>query len=217
MKKNLVPLILIIGLLAVQTASAGWVQSNGPSGNITVFVVSGNNIFAENDYDSAFHSNDNSINWTKIGDNKGTFLTLIGDTIFEGSGLSIFKTSNNGTTWTSAASDLPWPNGSGGFGSPSVEFFSVSGSRYFAEVFLYQGLGAGQTGIFVSNNKGKNWVEADSGRLLTEWENYVSLLDSNLFVFNAMGIFLSTNNGINWKEADSGLPGGALSMTKLGT
>jgi photosystem II stability/assembly factor-like uncharacterized protein len=75
-----------LGLLIAQTASAGFVQSNGPSGNITVLAVSGSNVLAGAD-SVLFHSDDNGKSWVKISNNKGNFLTMVGDSIFEGSGL----------------------------------------------------------------------------------------------------------------------------------
>jgi len=203
MNKNLTRLILSIGLLIAQTASAGWVQSNDPGGNIAVLEVSGDNVFAGTRGDSVFHSDDNGKSWTRIINNKGYFLTLASDTIFEDSGLTVFKSSNNGTNWT-LFSTLPMPIAP--MGAPHIASLILSGNNYYANFFTYFGLGTGTTNIFVSHDSGKDWIEADSGLSPSDDETELVLSNNNLFACNDAGISLSTNYGRNWKAVDSGLP-----------
>ena len=190
MKKNLMHLVLCIGLLVAQTASAQWIQTNSPGGHITAFASSDSNIFAGTGK-GIFRSSNNGISWT-AGDsgltNTNVFsIAAVDSTIFAGTGNGVFRSTNNGASWTSVNSGIT--------GGSSVNAFAVSGDTIFAGTV---------NGIFRSTNSGASWTVAGSGLRNT---NVLSFAVSNSIIFAGTdnGVFQSTNNGGLWTTVDSGL------------
>lgn len=113
----------------------------------------------------------------------------------------VFRSTNNGTAWTSVNSGLTYTD---------VSSFAVSGSNLFAGTF--------SGGVFRSTDNGTSWVPASTG--ITDL-NIRSLAVSGATLFagtQTNGVFRSNDNGASWMAVNNGLAGGAvLSMGVSGS
>ncbi|MDP4219140.1 MAG: regulator [Bacteroidota bacterium] len=125
--------------------------------------------------------------WVQTGPYGGdiTALTFLGSDLFAGTmNAGIFRSSDNGTSWTAVRNGLT---------NTDVSALAVLGTNLFAGVH----------GIaFRSTNDGMSWTEVDSG--LPDVQ-FFAVIGTNIFAAEPKGVFRSTNNGINWIEADSGI------------
>src|SRR5271169_2161644 len=120
-------------------------------------------------------------------------IVVKGENIFAGTEGGVFRSTDNGKSWTAADSGLATLHN-----NHDVICLTISGANLFA--------GAEYGGVFRSTDNGTSWTAADSGlRLINNPINSLVVSDTNLYVMVGRGIFLSTNNGANWKEIDSGL------------
>jgi len=190
MKKNLVRLVLSIGLLVAQTAGAQWIQTNSPGGHITAFAVSDSNIFVGTG-NGIFRSSNNGKAWTAIDfglTDIDVFSLEVSDTnIFAGTGKGVFLSANNGTSWK--------PVNSGLSNASPVNAFAMCGKTIFAGT---------SNGIFRSATIGTNWTAIDSGLKNSNVLSF-AVNDSAIFAGTDNGVFQSTNNGGLWTTVDSGL------------
>lgn len=104
------------------------------------------------------------------------------------------------------------PNGIG----PYVECLAVSDSNLFAGTVYYNN-GHGKSGVFRSTDKGRSWIEIDSGMLLSGIisSDIYALVKSgaNIYAGTGGGVFLSTNSGTSWTTASNGLPADTINGT----
>ncbi len=110
----------------------------------------------------------------------------------------IFRSSDNGITWTAINNGLP---------NKYIGALAVSGSYLFA--------GTRGQGVYFSSDNGENWTAVNSGLTNTD---ITALLVSgtNLFAGTAGGgVFLSTDYGSTWDSVSSGITN--LSITCLAT
>ena len=113
----------------------------------------------------------------------------------------VFRSNDNGESWTAVNSGIPTTRGRPG---PCILSFAVSGSNIFA------GTGYDQ-GVFLSTDNGESWTAVNA--VLPFKSPLTSLSISPLFVHgNAIfagteseGVIISTDNGKSWKAAGSGL------------
>ena len=88
MKKILnIKIFILLNLFQNFTATAQWVQTNGPTGGfITALVVSGTNVFAGTDKGGVFLSTDNGSSWTEknngLTNSSVSSLATVGSNIF---------------------------------------------------------------------------------------------------------------------------------------
>jgi hypothetical protein len=107
-------------------------------------------------------------------------------------GGGVYRSTNNGGTWTQA-----------GLTTTDVNSFAFNSSGY---IFA----GTSNAGVYLSTNNGDIWTQANSG--LINNEVYVGCLgvNSSGYIFASTsssngGIYLSTNNGTDWTQANNGL------------
>ena len=113
---------------------------------------------------------------------------VLGTNIFAGtSSGGVFRSTNNGTSWTEVNSGLT---------NTSIQALTVLGTNLFAGT--YNG------GVFLSTNNGTNWAAVNNG--LTN-NNVLSFAVSgtNLFAGTRLSVCVSTNNGTSWTDVSSGL------------
>jgi hypothetical protein len=112
-----------------------------------------------------------------------------GSNIFAASSLGLFRSTDNGASWTEADSGLEnLKNG--------IISLAVSGNNIFAGSIY---------GAFLSTDNGTGWILINSG-LGNKHEDIISLAvkSNTIFAGTSNGIFLSTNNGTKWTLTDSG-------------
>lgn len=107
---------------------------------------------------------------------------------YAGTGNGVFRSGDDGQTWSAANSGLQLKN---------ISSFAGSGNDLFAGTY--------GDGIYLSSNGGTSWTSKNTG--LTSL--YVSTLlrtPSGLFAGSADGIFFSSSNGNTWTLANNGIP-----------
>jgi hypothetical protein len=205
---------------------------------IVSFALSGGNIFAATAR-GIYLSANNGTNWAIVDTNSCDSLKtgLIGDgaiitslaandsTIFVGTRAisngtmtpfskgspvgSIFRSINNGTSWTEVNSGLPNYN--------VIHFLVANGNDIFAGVSFYSIapcypnlcdlppiVTLVNAGIFHSTNNGSSWTR-DSGVLANSYVNCLAVCGSGIFAGTLRGVFLSADNGTSWAAVNSGL------------
>jgi hypothetical protein len=108
--------------------------------------------------------------------------------VFAGTQGEIFRSTNNGSTWTAVNSGLP--------GSNVRSFAVIPAGGDAPNIF------AGSSGVSLSTNNGENWISAglaDTGVFCMAVKNTDLLAGTNA------GIYRSTNNGSHWTPINSGL------------
>jgi photosystem II stability/assembly factor-like uncharacterized protein len=122
-----------------------------------------------------------------------------GTDIFAGTdGGGIFRSTNNGTSWTAVNSGLPR--------IAYISSLAVSDSNIFA---------GGDLGVYRTTSRGASWTALNSGSPASD-TSVTALAASNGNIFAGLygmwggGVFLSTNNGATWIAADIGLPNGFI-------
>lgn len=155
--------------------------------NVYAFAVSGTYLFA-GAYDGVFLSTNNGANWSSSGLTSKIINTLAisGADIFAGTadGL-VYRSTNNGTDWTSASSGLH---------SNSVVYtLAVSGNNIFAGTNF---------GVYVSADSGASWSSAGlSGNVVS----VLAFSGTNLYAGIFDGVSVSANNGLSWTTSGTGL------------
>ena len=147
---------------------------------------------------------DSRAQWTQTNGPYGGYIYSLGVSggyVLAGThGAGAYRSSDNGTTWTTASSGLV---------TPHVYAFLTKGSNLFAGC---PGTGGG---IWVSTDNGGTWTWSGSGLTSTEVYGLTSL-DTNLFAATLYGgVFISTNNGTYWTPVNAGL--GTLSVWTIAT
>ena len=136
-----------------------------------------------------FLSTDSGITWSTINDRLGiggfTSLTFYNKCLFAGTSKGVFRSTENGASWTASDS---------GIINTDIRSFAVSYS------------GAGDTdliagtpqGVYCSTNSGKNWGPVKLNDL-----SVLSLVTSgrNVFAGTNNGFFHSTNGGASWNDS----------------
>jgi hypothetical protein len=108
--------------------------------------------------------------------------------LFAGTTGAIYKSSDDGNTWTEVTTGLP----------ATSTFFSMAGrgDTLFA--------GADTSGVFVTKNGGTNWAQANAGLTDTHISQLV-LFGSRLFAVTLNGVFVSEDSGTSWTADKSTL------------
>ena len=114
-----------------------------------------------------------------------------GTNLFVGvSGIGVFLSTNNGTSWTPINTGLL---------SPNVWALAISDTYIFAGTLSNFG------GVYRSSNSGVNWAQVNSGLTNTD-ATTLAISDTNLFAGTlGLGVFRSTNNGTSWNWVSNGL------------
>lgn len=111
-----------------------------------------------------------------------------GPSLFAGTNVGIFVSSDSGATWTETDSGLT---------DNHVNALVVNGADIFAATAL--------AGVSVSTDNGKSWNAVNAGLADTNI-NALALSGTTLFAgTESGGIYISTNNGGIWTLADDGL------------
>lgn len=169
---------------------------------------------SETNRSSGMHVGGSSVLSTSIftGPPPGIYVDALldnGTNLLAGTTHGLFRSTNDGTSWTRVSASLPYSE---------VNALTTSGPNLFAVSSLHyggpDGGGALSGAIVLSTDNGTNWSAVGQGLprdsfVDTTKYQYVSCLAScgqNLFAGAGGGIFVSTNNGANWTESDTGLP-----------
>ena len=113
---------------------------------------------------------------------------MIDTTLFAGTTGDIYKSSDNGNTWTEVSSGIPV--------NARITSIVASGNAIFA--------GSASNGVFKTTNGGTSWTAINSG--LTDTHiSQLAVMGTKLFAVTLNGVFVSDNNGTSWAADSSGL------------
>ena len=118
-------------------------------------------------------------------------VAVAGSNVFAGTAGGIFKSTNNGATWTNVSNIY-------------TLCFTVKGSEIFA--------GTEDNGVIVSSDNGETWIQRDSA--LTTTIEALAIKDSIIFAAGG-GMFRSTDDGASWTPIENGLVYGQTTVTGL--
>ncbi len=136
--------------------------------------------------------------WQECGPGNGLVcIYLNGSTIFAGShGMGIYKSTNNGDTWSIVSNGLPGFIGTGDYDDVTAI------ARKENNIFV----GTQNCGIYMSTDSGANWYAVNNG--ITDL-NITSLAVHDSIIFAGTdyggGIFSSADNGAHWAAVNNGL------------
>jgi Secretion system C-terminal sorting domain len=208
---------------------------NAVNANYTnALAVSGSNVFALNTTGVVL-STDNGASWKSVNNGlpANAYVTALAasetDVFACTYGGGVYRSSDNGTTWTSLETDstdrcyslvvngtnlflgtedlgvfLSTDNGTTWSGTnltnTAIQAIAVSGTNFFAGT---------ANAIFVSTDNGNTWTATNDGStgLPDDAVQSIVFSDTNLFAASNDGVYLSMNNGTSWTPANSGLPG----------
>ena len=150
--------------------------------------------------------------WTKSalpeGNRDVICIATNGNTIFAGSNMGVFVSTDTGATWSwTDSTHLPFGN---------VMALMLKDNKLFA------GVGSslhGTPGVYVSTDSGRVWTATNNSILKNTDVWALASIGENLFAGAAdSGVFLSTNGGASWTAVNSGLSGeGVHVFTVIGT
>ena len=182
-----------------------WQQTFGPeTGSVTSFArdTSGH-IFVGTDESFMFRSDNNGQSWRALDsggapDRVECLLIPDGITIYAGTSNGIYKSTDNGDTWTDI-SDI----------SLGMQFWRIYalGTNSLGDILLGAG---GALGIYKSTDDGNTWTKVVHGLSLNDASRVEGLALSSTgevyaSVYNS-GVYMSNDNGDNWTSIGDGLP-----------
>ncbi len=233
-----------VGLFSTTDSGANWTPDTTGMGAVSVNTIISNegDLFAATSSNGMFRSTNNGINWSAADSGltviNVTTLTQNNGILYAGSLGALYVSSNNGISWSNPAfgnqtvsSDAfaimgkTFLAGGGGgvFYSPdsgkdwyevqevpsytNINSFAVIGSSIYA--------GTSSEGIWLSNDSGTAWAQANDSGLTDTGVNILLANDGNLFCGTNSGrIFFSSDSAATWHPVDSGLEAG-LQITSL--
>ena len=173
--------------------------------------VFGKNLFAATDVSVCLSTNEGT-SWTETGLTRSDVkaFAFIGTNLFAATAYhGIFRSNDNGTSWTAVNTGLSVPDTSNDslvYWNTNVNCLAASGANLF--------VGTSVNGIFLSTNNGDNWTAVDSGMYNSVYAFAFS--GKNIFAGTwGRGVLLSTNNGASWATVNSGLTDSSLGVYAL--
>jgi len=191
---------------------ANWTAINSglPASNITCLAVNGNNIFAGTSTKGVFLLTKNGSSWVATDTSLSGIQSLAvnGNNIFAGTYSKLYRSANNGTSWTEDNS---------GLGIYSVLSLAAIGVNIL--------IGTNGGGVFTSSNSGASWTNVNSelshssvlclavsGNKIFAGVSptiYNSPSASNTSAADSVGlergVYLSSDNCTTWTAVNSGL------------
>jgi photosystem II stability/assembly factor-like uncharacterized protein len=223
MKKSPVRLVFGVGLLVLftHTASAQWVQTNGPFKSVSALAVNGAYLFAGTIDGGIYRTADNGETWTAV--NTGLpaeiywvdAFTVSGGYLFAGTqsdistgyGGGIYRTADDGASWTAVNTGLPIGAYTG------VYSLAVNGAYLFA--------GTRDSGIYRTADNGATWTVVNTGIPKASQLPYLSIralaVSGGYFFAGGSGaplpggIYRTADNGATWTAVNTGLPANTTS------
>jgi len=178
-------------------------------------VFTANSLFATTNQEGVLRSSDRGSTWisssnglpVQTNENQSTVwlrpLAVIGSDIFVGGVRGVFRSTNNGASWTSVGtaikSDISRVPYTSVYGAPPIIAFAISDDYLFA---------AGPDGIYCSMNRGRNWADITEGLPVSRRGRISAIVAHGNKVFAAFesdGVFLSQDDGRSWKKVTKGL------------
>ena len=191
-----------LGVYRSSDNGSTWEQKLNVFG-VGAMCKSGDKILASESNYTAY-TTDNGETWMNVQPLEGAIIFsyyCMGDTIFAGGQTKIYRSTNNGNTFTTINLNL-------GFSIVNIYSFTYVGSTLFAATSY--------DGVYKSTDFGFNWTAANEGmgpkdvRALTT-TNSSTLISGTHYV----GMYRSTDLGLSWNKSMSGFPAGISILSLL--
>ncbi len=127
-----------------------------------------------------------------------------GTNLFAGAYEGVYRSTNNGTSWTAV---------NAGLRHGYVYALAASGSNLFAAV---ESLGE-SGGVFLSTDMGASWAPANAGLPANTFIYTLTAGDSNIFAGTDKGVFQYRHNSAQWTAVITSVPDDVLSLAVSGT
>jgi photosystem II stability/assembly factor-like uncharacterized protein len=222
------------------------ISSNGMTLNETVGMTKiGSKLFAAMTIGGVFQNDSTGMNWQPMNTGLSDYQSLIpvislmvnGSTLYAGTKIGLFSSTNNANTWSPVNSTTPILNVTtlavtkplfigepirllAGFSGAGMAYSSNNGVNWTAVSNLPFGtivyaintsaatLYAGTSkGVLVSIDNGYNWALSNNGLAANTVVNCIAVKDTNVLIGTNNGAYLSTNNGANWVAINNGFNG----------
>jgi hypothetical protein len=179
--------------------TSGWYKINSAvlSGVALNYIEAKGNSICLGTENGVMFSSDTGNTWKNIGlqGKSITSISLVGTTIFAACSPYVYKTEDNGVTWTESSS-FPVANY-----QYRINKLVFSGDKIFAVATFY---------AYVSSDGGVSWTRLQNG--LNSVQGYligIAAIDSVLIVVSSQAqVYLSTNQGQSWSPTPvSGMTG----------
>ncbi|MFI5201395.1 MAG: T9SS type A sorting domain-containing protein [Candidatus Kapaibacterium sp.] len=176
----------------------------GSNEQISALAVIDSFLFVASEPYYLHYTTDNGLHWTSVAA-KGLPFTGIGnealwvigkDILLRRSG-GIYRTSDNGSSWTTFNTS---------FTSNTINAIVSSGINIFA--------GTDRDGVFLSTDNGTSWTAVNSG-LLNTYVKTLSIIGTTLFAGTEIGGFFTTSNGTQWNLSNAGLPATGITASAV--
>ncbi len=174
--------------------AGSWQQTNGPcNGLIESIAITGSTIFAGNSQGGMYISPDLGHSWSVSSNSISIYgsmtATLIHNDTIMAAGAGVYRSTNNGQTWTQLGSDLL---------TCCILTMAWSGQTIILCTYNYGP-------IFISNDNGLTWKE--SGGDIPGWGiKAATFLGGDIFVAtDNNGVYKSTDNGQTYTLSINGL------------
>ncbi len=178
------------GVFLSTDSGANWTPVNNGLSNTTVqaLAIIGGDFFASVN-GGVYVSSDSGKNWTQsntgLTNTNATCFTVKSPDIFVGTwGGGVFRSTNNGSLWTSA-----------GLSGEIVMTMYASGSTLYA--------GTGNDGLFFTTDNGAHWTS--TAPLPMGDVHAVSVDGTNLYVGTRVGVHISADTGKTWTLVNTGI------------
>lgn len=197
MKKTWFYLIILFTVFACQkedTSIIGWEkQTNNLVNNTTLdyLAVSGSNIYSVTDNlkNTLYKSFDGGINWIEVSSipKKVNSITLWNQYVFAGTSAGIYRSSDNGVTWTAINNGLPLLYGNVETGVP----FECGNNIY--AYYGYRG------DVYKAENNGESWTRVTGG--LNIGTGAFTIIGTTFISGTYKGVYHSDDGGTTWTAA----------------
>ena len=214
-RKNLFVGCLDAGLFVSSDDGSSWSAMNEGISNTYVCSLSplaqdADSILFAGTSDGVFRSIDKGMSWTAVNEpTRGWYLYALAATaknVFASRDLSLYRSSDGGTTWTELVTG--WPR------TRVIAFAVCVTEQGGTNIYAANSYQDSDNGIFCSIDEGASWTAVNSGltnRLVSCFTTTPNDHGgTNLFAGTYGGVFASTNYGINWNPINSGLPDTAI-------
>lgn len=174
--------------------NAQWTSTSGPGLNgIVKIAAKGTDIYATSLESGVRVLRGGEIPWVGSNFSKTSYgICITGEDIYVGTTMEgIFKSSDNGLSWTAKNAGIPYLGG--------MMDFAVKGTDLYTASFI--------SGVIKSTDNGENWTPMNDGLNGYTDINAILISGENIWIgSNGGGASLSTDNGTTWTPKNTGMP-----------